>query len=185
MDHVASAGCEVGGEVVMRAGAHVGGPAMTSIYRIECFAPDGTLKWVEEVKNLVVTQGLNDLLDKYFKGAAYTAGFFVGLKGTGAIAAGDTMAAHAGWAEITAYSNAARPGLTLGAVAAGSVDNAASKAAFNINGAATVAGAFVTTVNTKGGTTGVLYGAADFAAARTVAADDTLNVQVTLTAASA
>jgi len=165
----------------VRAGA---GVMFENVYEIECFDRDGNLKWREEVRNLVTNVGLDDVLDKYFKGASYTAGFFVGLKGAGTIAAGDTMASHAGWAELTAYSQANRPGLTLGAVASQAVDNSASKAVFSITGTATIAGAFVTTNNTKGGTTGTLFGAADFSAPRAVIDGDTLNVQINLNAAS-
>ena len=177
-----------GGALEAGAEAAIGKLAMRSLYRFECFDKDGNLKWVEEVPNIVVTAGLNDLLDKYFKGSTYTAAHYVGLvdnAGWTAYAAGDTMGSHAGWSESTAYSNANRPTLTLGTVSAGSVDNSASKAVFNINGTATIRGAFVTTNNTKGGTTGTLYGEADFASARAVINGDTLNVTVTLTAASA
>jgi hypothetical protein len=54
-------------------------------------------------------RGKNDLLDKYFKGSAYTATWFLCLKGTGTAAVGDTLASHAGWAEVTPYSGN-RPG---------------------------------------------------------------------------
>jgi len=56
---------------------------------------------------------------------------------------------------------------------------------FTINGTATVAGAFITSSNTKSGTTGTLYGAVDFSSSRSVISGDTLTVTVTLTAASA
>lgn len=158
---------------------------MKSIYTFECFDSEGNLKWVEEINNIVVDDGLNDLLDKYFKGASYNALWYVGLKGTGAPAAGDTMASHSTWSEITAYSNTNRPTLTLGSVSAKSVDNSASKAVFNINGTADVYGGFIATNNTKGGTTGILYGVANFTTNRSVQNGDTLNVTVTLTAASA
>lgn len=168
----------------MNVAAHAG-LTFRNRYEVECRDRDGNIKWTEDVTNLVVNAGLNDVLDKYFKGSGYTAGWFVGLKGAGTIAAGDTMASHAGWSEITAYSQANRPTLTLGSVASQSVDNSASKAEFSITGSATVAGAFLATNNTKGGTTGTLYGAADFASSRGVEDGDTLNVQITLTAASA
>jgi hypothetical protein len=132
-----------------------------------------------------VNAGLNDLLTNYFKGSSYTAAFYVGLKDSGTIAAGDTMASHSGWTEDANYSNSTRPALTLGSVASQSVDNSASKAVFNINGSTTIYGAFVTTNSTKSGTTGTLYGAADFSSSRSVINGDTLNVTITLTAASA
>lgn len=152
-----------------------------TIYKFECFRR-GDLVWTEEVDNLTVNAGLNDILNQYWKGATYTAAFYVGLKGAGTIAAADTMASHSGWTESAAYSNATRPALTLGSVASQSVDNSASKAVFNINATATVAGAFVTTNSTVSGTTGTLVGAADFGSSRSVLSGDTLNVQITATA---
>lgn len=150
------------------------------VFKVTCLAPDGSVRWEIDFPNTVVTVGKNDLLDKYFRGSAYTAAFFVGLKGTGSVAAGDTMASHAGWAEITAYSNATRPAFTAAVPSAGSTNNSASPAVFNINGTATVAGCFITTNNTKGGTTGTLFSAADFAVARNVLSGDTLTVTYTI-----
>ena len=164
---------------------------MKSLYRVECFDRHGTLKWVEEVPNIVVNEGLDDLLDKYFKGSAYTAAHYVGLVDNAnftAYAAGDVAGqinGTNGWDELTAYTEGNRPALTLGTVSGQSVDNSASKAQFSINATKTVRGAFAVTNNTKAGTSGTLYGAADFATARAVENGDTVNVTVTLTAASA
>lgn len=158
-----------------------------NVYTIECYGPDGKLKWRDITQNIIPNVGLDDILDKYYKGSAYTAAFYVGLTdGTPTTAAADTMSSHAGWTEVTAYSEGARQTLTLGTVASQSVDNSASKAAFSINGTATVGGAFISTDNTKGGTTGILAGVAAFTGGdRSVANGDTLNVTVTLTQASA
>lgn len=156
-------------------------------YLVECYKKDGSLRWSEEVKNIVVNVGLNDVLDKYFKGAAYTAAFYVGLaSSTPTFAAADTMASHGGWTEVTGYSEATRQALTLGSVASQSVDNSASKATFSINATVTIGGAFITTNNTKGGTTGILYGGAAFTGGnRSAVSGDELRVTATLTAASA
>lgn len=151
--------------------------AIEHTYVFEAFDKDGRLKWREEVKNLVVTEGRNDVLDKYYKGSAYSAAHYLGLKGAGTIAAADTMASHAGWAEVTDYSQGARQTLSWGTASSGSL--AASAATFSINATVTVAGGFVTTNSTKGGTTGTLVGATDFAASRSLISGDTLNVTVT------
>jgi hypothetical protein len=152
-------------------------------YQFECRDKDGNLRWAEDVFNLTTTAGATDVLAKYFKGSAYTAAFYVGLKGTGTAATGDTMASHAGWAEMAGYSETVRQTLTLGAASAGSVDNAASKAIFSINAGATIDGAFVATDSTKSGTTGTLFGAATFSGgSRAVLSGDTLTITVTLTA---
>jgi hypothetical protein len=144
-------------------------------FKVVCRAADGSIRWEEDFNNLVVTVGKNDLLDKYFGGVSYTAAFFVGLKTAGSISAADTMASKS-WTEITAYSNATRPAYVEGAASAGSANNNASPAVFNINGTATVGGCFITTNNTKGGTTGILFSATDFAVARSVLSGDTLTV---------
>lgn len=183
--HVVKPRLEVSAGVVANpAPPPIGVVRMSSTYEFECIGADGQVKWRETVSNLVVNVGLDDLLDKYLKGSSYTAAFYVGLKNTGTIAAADTMGSHGGWTENTTYSNANRPTLTLGTVSSQSVNNSASKAAFSINGTTTIYGAFVTTNNTKGGTTGTLYGAADFGASRAVVNGDTLNVTITLTAAA-
>ena len=178
-------GLKMSGYLIRSALAGPLGVRMFNLYEVECLDSDGNLKWREIVPNLVVNAGLDDVLDKYFKGSAYTAAFYVGLKDTGSFAAGDTMASHAGWATITPYSDATDPALTLGTVSGQSVDNSASKASFSINATDAVYGAFLKDNNTKGGATGLLYGGADFAAVKNVVSGDTLNVTVTLTAASA
>jgi hypothetical protein len=64
------------------------------------------------------------------------------------------------------------------------VTNSASPAVFNINASATVGGAFLTSNNTKSGTTGVLFSAADFTSGdRSVITGDILNVTYTLSLA--
>lgn len=151
-----------------------------AIYKVTCLGPDGAEKWTEEFHNLITTEGKNDVLDKYLKGSSYTAAFYVGLKATGSVAAGDTLASHSGWSELTDYSGN-RKALTLGTVASGSVDNSASPASFAINATITVTGAFVATASS--GSSGVLYSAGEFSTSKAVASGDTLNVTVTLTMA--
>lgn len=149
------------------------------VFKVVCKAADGSIRWEDDLSNLVVTVGKNDLLDQYFRGSAYTAAFFVGLKVAGTISAADTMASKA-WSEITDYSNATRPVFTAAVPAAGSTDNSVAPAVFNINGTATVGGCFITTNNVKGGTTGTLFSATDFAVARAVLNGDTLTVTYTI-----
>lgn len=149
---------------------------------VECFDKDGKLRWREAFDNLVTTAGKNKYLDATLKTGLASPAWYVGLVDNAAFsayAAADTMASHAGWAEGTPYSNATRPAFTPGTVAAGSVDNAASKAVFTVNATLTVRGCFLADENTKGGATGTLLGEGDFAAARAVLSGDTVNVQVT------
>lgn len=157
------------------------------VFKIECFDKDGNLKWAAESSNLVVNGGLQDMNTQYFTGATYTAAWYIGIYGPAATnnpAAGDTAASHAGWTEVTPYSNATRPACTFGTATTADpsvISNALSPAQFNINATDTVGGAFLISNNTKGGTTGVLFSASDFLSPgdRNVSSGDTLNVTYT------
>lgn len=164
---------------------NLGRVEFTTRYDITAYDSEGNLKWQDSFENLVVTAGLNALITNTFKTIPGSVAWYIGLKGTGTPVAGDTMGSHSSWSEITAYSEANRQAFTPGTVASGSVDNSASKAVFNINGTTTIYGAFLTSDNTKSGTTGTLYGVGDFSASRALVSGDILNVQVTLTATAA
>ena len=154
------------------------------VFTVECFDKDGNHKWTAKSPNLVVNVGLKDMNDKYFSGSGYTATWYHGLYGAASSnnpAAGDTMASHAGWTEVTDYSQSTRPAATFGAATTADpsvIDNSGSVAVFSINNTVTVGGAFLTSNNTKGGTTGILFSASDFQAPgdRNVVSGDTLNV---------
>jgi hypothetical protein len=157
------------------------------VYHIECRDKDGNLKWTAESHNLVVNVGLQDMNAKYFTGSSYTATWYLGLYGAASSnnpAAGDTASSHAGWTEITPYSNATRPTCTFGTPTTADpsvATNSASPASFTINATATVGGAFLISNSTKGGTTGILFSASDFQSPgdRSVVSGDTLNVTYT------
>lgn len=175
--------------LVAQAEPELGTKRLENLYHVECVR-EGKVIWTEDFKNLVVDEGLNDSLDKHLKGAGFTAAWYIGLINNApapSLVAGDTLASHAGWVETTAYDEwaAGRTGratLTLGSVAAKSVDNSASKGVFTINGTVTVYGAFV--CNQLTGTTGVLYGEGAFSQTRAVIDNDVINVTVTCTAAA-
>jgi hypothetical protein len=127
---------------------------------------------------------LQDMNAKYFSGSAYTAAWYIGLYGAGSTnnpAASDTAASHAGWTEVTAYSQSTRPACTFGSPTAADpsvISNSASPATYSINGTTVVGGAFLISNSTKGGSTGILFSAADFQSPgdRSVVNGDTLNV---------
>lgn len=162
------------------------------VFTVECRDADGNLKWTEDFHNLVVNTGLQMINTQIFKGVTYTATWYIGLvTGPGAsntYAAGDTMASHAGWTENTNYAQTARPTMSFGSASLTdpSVISTASAAAFTINATGTIAGAFVTTDNTKGGTTGTLFSVGNFTAGdRLVISGDTLNVSYSFSADAA
>lgn len=153
------------------------------VFTVQCFDKDGNLKWEAEKRNLVVNVGLRDMNEKYFTGSSYTATWFIGLYGAAASnnpAAGDTAVSHAGWTEVTAYSQATRPACSFGSATTADpsvITNSGSPAQFSINGTTVVGGAFLISDSTKGGTTGVLFSAADFESPgdRSVVSGDILN----------
>lgn len=166
-------------------GASQEGARGGGVFLFECHDKQGNLKWKDKAKNLVVNVGLKDMNDKYFFGSSYTATWYLGLitgPGSGTtISASDTMSSHAGWSENTSYSQATRPACSFGAATTADpsvISNSASVAVFSINGTATIAGAFLTSNNTKSGTTGILFSASDFQSPgdRAVISGDTLNV---------
>lgn len=162
-----------------KAAARAGG-----VFTVQCHDSKGNLKWEDQQHNLVVNEGLKFMNDTFFLGSAYTAAWYIGLYGAGATnspAASNTMASHAGWTEVTAYSQATRPATTFAAASLADpsvITSAASAAVFTMNATTTVGGAFLTTNNTKGGTTGTLFSAVDFSTPgdRSLISGDTLTV---------
>lgn len=156
-------------------------------FEVVCRDADGNIKWTETIDNLVVNVGLQDMNTQYFTGSSYTAAWYLGLYGAAASnnpAASDTMSSHAGWTEVTAYSQSTRPTCSFGTASTANpsvISNSGSPATFSINGSTTVGGAFLTTNNTKGGTTGTLFSASDFTSPgdRVVVSGDTLTVTYT------
>lgn len=85
--------------------------------------------------------------------------------------------------ELTAYSEANRQTWTKnGAPSAGAMSNSASKARFTINAANTrIFGGFMASNNTKGGTTGLLFGGGLFSVgSKLLQSSELLDVQVDL-----
>ena len=154
---------------------------LANYWKVTCLDKNGNVKWEEDKKNLITTVGLNHILDTQFHASTQVTTWYIGLKGAGTPAAADTMASHSSWSELAGYSGN-RKEWTEGAASSGSMTNGTS-VDFAITGSATVAGAFLNTAAT--GTCGTLYGVVDFSSSRTVISGDTLQVTVTVTAASA
>lgn len=164
----------------MKQGLKLGG-----VFKVTCYDANGNLKWSDVSKNLVVTVGLEHILDVIFSlgGAVANANYYIGLTdGTPTIVAGDTLATHAGWVEVAGYAELARQEFVEARTSL-TVSNAASKAVFSVNATNTVGGCFITSAAT--GTTGLLLAASAFANGdKSVTDGDTIEVQYDFTATS-
>jgi len=137
------------------------------IFKVVYDHPDGT-HWEDTFHNTVPDVAHNNILSVIYGSTAKAAGFYLLLvtgPGSGnTYAAGDTMAAHAGWTEAVPYSNSTRVAATFPATAsAKSISNSGSPGVFNINGTATIAGIGLTDGSAKSGTSGTLMGVGNFA----------------------
>jgi len=152
------------------------------VWKMVARDPQGNVLWNDEGKNLIVDEGLDYLLNNDLTAAT----LYIGLTdGAPTVAAGDTMASHAGWTEVTAYDEAARQAWGQGSASGGVTTNAVT-AKFTASGTTTVGGGFLTTVATKGGSTGTLFSVkAAKEGDRALVAADTLGVTISLTVTSA
>lgn len=155
-------------------------------YNVLHLDKDGKFKASYDFPNDIVNQGKNDLFDTMFydRTPIASTSWFIGLISSAsysALAAADTMSSHSGWTEFTGYSQANRVAWGPGASASQVITNA-SPATFDLNASGTVKGVFVTTQNTKGGTTGRLWSTGLFSADVPVTSGDQLRVTYSVTA---
>lgn len=181
----------VGASVIMGGGvSEVSGAE--GVYTVECYGPDGNLKWSDTFKNTVMTVGKNVALDAFLAGSAYTVvGPFMGLISSvsfTAIVAADTMASHAGWLEAGGANaptyTAPRKTAAWSAAAAGAKALSAALS-FAITGTGTIKGAFMVygtgAVSTIDNTAGTLLSAGLFSGGdRAVLNGDTVNVSYSM-----
>lgn len=142
----------------------------------------GRLLSTYEFKNGVTNVGKNYMLDAAFNTGSQSTNWYIGLidgtAGTPTLAAADTSASHSGWTEFQTYTETTRQAWVKGAAATQMVAST-SVAAFTIGAVADgtkVGGAFLINVNTKGGTTGVLWATGNYPASVPVQQDDVFKV---------
>lgn len=138
--------------------------------------------------NVIPTEGLNHILSVIVGGGTQVNPFYTGLF-EGNVTPGASLT-HATLVavltECVAYAETTRPAYVEGAIAAGAVDNSASRAVFTINASKTVYGGFLASSNVKSAATaGTCLAAAKFSASRAVVAADELAVKYSLSATSA
>lgn len=155
----------------------LGFPFPQGRYFMRCVRRDGSVAWEECFTNLIVNAGKTDILQKYFKGVAYTAAWYLGFKSAlGGQVAGDTLAAHPGWAEVSPQG-ANRVALVFNAAASQSIGTGQFDVPITLAGPTDVGGGFVSTA--QSGASGTLYSVGDFSQVRPVSAGDTLQLSQT------
>ena len=143
---------------------------------------DGKLLGEYSIPNGIVDEGLEHLLDVGFHGEAATSTWYIGLvdnSGWTTWSDSDLMNSHAGWVECQAYAEASRPEWTEGSASGRAITNAVT-VDFSINDTKTLKGIFITSDNTKGGTSGILWSTAAFTSTVSVENGDTFKVTYTI-----
>lgn len=153
---------------------------------------DGKLIDTWEAKNMVVNEGLNHILNVVLHGTTAITTWYVGVFSGNYVPLATVTAATitAASTEFTSYSQATRvewdeadAGSTAQSITNGT-GAGANKATFSITGSGTLYGMFLASASAKSATTGTLFSAARFSAAKVVENGDTLLVTYTVQAAS-
>ncbi len=185
---------DISGCIVQFGGAAKDAARAIGTYHAECRDKDGNLKWADTAINKITDAGLKLMEDTILSGSAFTASCYLGLKGTGAAAAADTQASHAGWLEVgTANAptyTSPRKTITFSAASGtGTVTKASTGTyTFAMTGSGTVAGCFINIngSSTIDNTTGTLFSAGDFSGgSKTVGSGDSITVTYTLSITAA
>lgn len=136
--------------------------------------------------NIIPTEGLNHILSVLVAGGTQVNPWYVALFSANVTpGASLTAATFTGTCtEFTSYAEATRVAYVDGSIAAGAVDNAASRAEFTMSGSATIYGGALLSASAKSSTSGTILAAAKFSASRAVVAADTLQVKYTLSVTS-
>lgn len=147
---------------------------------------DGSIASLAVAKNMVTNGALDDVLEVYLRNGTQKTTWYLGLvdnSGFSALAAGDTMSSHAGWTELTTYSQATRPAWGPDAASGQTMTNSTS-VTFTASGTIAVNGCFLTSGNGKGGTSGTLFATGSFSAVQNLTSGQNLKVTYTCPASA-
>lgn len=153
-------------------------------FKADIIHPDGEVDYGSWGCNIIVDEGLHHALDVILHGEVQVNPWYIGLFEANYMpVATDTAANIATNAtESTAYNEATRVEYNEAAAASKVTTNSTNKAQFTINATKTMYGAFLVSNSTKQGTTGTLLSAAQFSTARSVVANDILEVTYSVAA---
>lgn len=152
------------------------------IYEITCIAPDGTVRWTEQVENVIPTAAQNYFISAALTGGSRYSTWYIGLYNNNyAPVASDTMLTFSPSAgEETNYEESVRQTLVPDSVANGLYSNYDSPAEFTFTAERTVRGGFICSASDKSGTGGLLLSAALFSSPRTISTEEVLQVKAGL-----
>ncbi len=153
------------------------------VYKAQ-FSRGGVIYAERDIFNDITNEGKNHILDVMFSDETQIAStsWFIGLISStsySALAAGDTMSSHAGWTEFTGYSQTNRVAWGPGAASGQAITNS-TPATFSFTSTGTVKGGFLTTNNSKSGTSGKLWSTGLFTADVAVVNGDELKITYNL-----
>ena len=135
-------------------------------------------------QNDITNEGKNLILEIMFhdgtqiSSASWCSGLISNTGFTG-LASGDTMASHGGWTEATGYTQSTRVAWGPGTAASQQITNS-TPMTFDMNATATIKGIFISSNNTKGGTSGKLWATGLFTADVPVVNGDQLKITYTV-----
>jgi len=163
------------------------GLSIDGLERVVHDGVDSVVLSVEDVSNLIPTEGLNYILGASLTGVSPISAWYLALfEANYTPVAGVTAASFpADATECTAYDETTRVAWVPGAISAGAVTNSASKAVFTMNATKTVYGIAQLSVATKSSTSGKAVSVAKFSSSKSVVAGDILNVTSSISITSA
>ena len=169
----------------MQDGARLGGR-----FQVECYRPDGSLAWTEDVHNVVTDEGLAHLLDAVLHGSTQITAWYCTLVESNTTPVANLTYATPSYTECTAYDEETRPAYTEAAATGDppTTTNSANKAVFTISDSKTLYGASIvgggTSATTKGDTAGggTLLCYAKFGASQAVQDNYVVNLTYSLSA---
>lgn len=155
---------------------------VTGIIQATCYRGKNII-WQDNSKNLVVNTGKNYLLNAGFASVTPFTDWYIGLiNNTPAptLAVTNTMSTGTrNWDELhSQYDETNRPTWVTGSTSSQTMTNATT-ADFTFNGSVTVYGLFITSDDTKNGTSGTMWSAGAFSSPRSVINGDVLKITYT------
>jgi hypothetical protein len=167
------------------------GLILKTVWDFECWDRRGNMKWLESDRpNMIVTQGLNHILDSCIDADTQITAWYVIPVETNTDAALAMTYAVPVFTESQAYTEANRQAYDPAAASGGVMTNSASKATFTINDTKTLYGGALVgggaAASTKGDTAGggKLFCYSKFSAGKSVESGDTFKITITITIAN-